>query len=733
MKKPKPADSSDRVRRSLASTLERTSDPLAAHLSNRMFWLLAAALAVVFVVGTGREITRPFMGLHSWGQADGARFARAHVVYGLGYTKGLMTEAVGNPPPQPPKHYVNHPQLSPLLDAGAMWLLGSTDEWAHRGYWVCMGVLALLAILLVLRPLLGGAWALIAGLIWTMVPLTAYFGSGGPCFVTAMLAVFFYLRLIGSVGEVTGPRGWLWAGFVAMNFLPLQFNWTGGFYCLALAIHYAGWCILHKRKPQWPMAGALVVLPLLSASVTFAIMLDGFNWDYKRAMELFLWRAGKGEMTATMRSFDWGAWFDKFWQFAVTNFTIPVIVLAIVGVLAHVGRRVAAYVKARNTKKPVPLLAGSPQLLLLLMPGVLQLFILRGALWKHQYWELPLAPFIAVAAAIGIAALRDALAGLQKKAGAALTLFAGLIAAGALVWVALWADQAAGHSLVDGIVSFWPQESWQTNLSLIVGAALGLAVLVHWLLAGRSQPLQAHVTLAVVIGVCGCFLADGANYYFAIRWQNDGRIALWKELNRLVPADKSLLTFDPVLDNLLVTQSEAKGEVIRAEPAWYIDRPILQVPSKDEADETYRQLAVAYARYVRTMNELIGVYRQGVITAPAAQTRQQQAEANLRQEVRRQVLRDLPRILARLDANRGEAPIYLLPGALYQPQLGAALMLYLDDLKKELDKRYALVYFAPEKEGQRDRNDGFFRAGMVPYYVYDVTKGRQESTTSPQP
>jgi len=648
MKKPKPAHSTNRVRQSSSAALEPTGAPLAGRLSDRLFWLLAAGLAVVFVAGTSREITSPFMGLHSWGKADGARFARAHVVYGLGYTKGLMTEAVGNPPPQPPKHYVNHPQLSALMGAGAMWLMGSVGEWAFRAYWVFMGVLALLTILLVLRPLLGGAWALIAGLIWAILPLTAYFGSGGPGFVTSMLAVYFYLRLIGAFGEVAGPRGRLWAGFVAMNFLTLQFSWTGGFYCLALAIHYAGWCILRRRRPQRPMAAALVVPPLLSASVTLTIMLAGFGWDYKRVLELFLWRAGKGELTATMQVFDWGLWFTTLWDYAVTNFTIPVIILAIVGVLAHVGRRALAYVKARNTDKPVPLLAGSPQLILLLMPGLLQPFILRGALWKHQYWELPLAPFIAVAAALCLMAL--------------------------------------------------------------------------WDLLRRVGKVFAALVVAIVLAAASVSCVLGANYYYDIRWQHADRIALWKELNHLIPADKSLMTFDAAMDNLTVTQSESKGEVMRAEPAYYIDRPLIQVPSKQQAAVTYPALAAAYARYVQTMNALIYAYEHGAVPDEVAKARQQRAVNTLQTEVHKQFLADLPGILRELDDKRKEAPIYLLPGALYPPQLGAALAVYLQYLADELGKRFTTAYTAPEHETQYDEKGRFFKAGMVSYYVYDLRR-----------
>jgi hypothetical protein len=525
-------------------------------------------------------------------------------------------------------------------------------------------------------------------------------------------------------------------GLAFVLLFMIQLGWTCFFYVMAVGIHYITRCIFRRQRPNWLLLGVLIVPPLISAAGVFAIMLASFNWDFHRIIDLYKWRAAKGEMTGQMAVFDWGRWLARFWQFAVLNFSWPVLLLAIGGTIYNLTRGLVRFDRGSGYKITTPkprLFEGSMQLWLLAMPGILQLLILRGALWPHQYWERPLAPFIAAAAAIGIVALWDALAVLHRKAGAALTLFAGLIVAGALVWVALWADQANGHDLFDGIMSFWPHESWQTNLSLLAGVVLGLAVLMHWLLARKREPFMARAMMAFVMGVCGYFLAIGINYYYAIRWQNPARIALWQELNRLIPPNKDLTTFDPVLDNLMTTQSEAKGEVTRGEPAWYIDRPILRVPSKDEADETYRQLAGAYAKYVQKMNELIGDYRQGVIVAPAAQARQQQAEANLRQEVRRQVLRDLPKILAQLDANRGEAPIYLLPGALYQPQLGAALMLYLDEVKQVLDKRYALVYSAPEEEGQRDRNDGFFKAGMVPYYVYDVTKGRQESATSPQP
>jgi hypothetical protein len=47
----------------------------------------------------GLLITQPFCGLHSWDLADRAWAARSHLKYGLGYTRGLRTLVVGDPPP----------------------------------------------------------------------------------------------------------------------------------------------------------------------------------------------------------------------------------------------------------------------------------------------------------------------------------------------------------------------------------------------------------------------------------------------------------------------------------------------------------------------------------------------------------------------------------------------------------------------------------------------------------
>jgi hypothetical protein len=98
------------------------------------------------------QITQTFCGLHSWDLASRAWAARSHVKYGLGYTKGLRTLVVGDPPPAHPQYYVDHPPLESWIWALGMLALG-THDWSVRLIEVLISLPCLLLILLLLRKL----------------------------------------------------------------------------------------------------------------------------------------------------------------------------------------------------------------------------------------------------------------------------------------------------------------------------------------------------------------------------------------------------------------------------------------------------------------------------------------------------------------------------------------------------------------------------------------------------
>jgi hypothetical protein len=456
------------------------------------FWLCAGLLALLLASTLARDIDRPFYGLHSWGQAHFAWVARSHVKYGLGYTKGLDTFAVGQPPAEKPSHYLDHPQLPTLLDATAMAVFG-INTWALRVASALATIAALLLLLKILRGLLDDVSALLAGLLFCLFPLTGYFGTYNAWLYPVVLWAFWcYLVLIGGLEDGPQPKKFHKPVLAISLFLALQLTWEGFFWALAVGVHYVFRCIHRKRLPDRGLLAILIVAPLSSLILIFAILLGAQGWDFQRIVELAKWRATSGEIPGLT----WAMWFRRFWEHALANFTLPVLITAIL--YLTLGQLFVFAFPAASDRQKAAISRRFPQFWLFLMPPVFQLLILRGTLWPHQYWERPLAPFIAIAAALGVVVLADIL----KK--------------------------------------------------------------VHWRLCVAGT--------VVLVGIFFAFCMSGTNYYYSIRWRAPEQMKMFEMLNRKIPPDKALLSFEP---HIIDQKPGVKEASYRPEVAWYLDREIV--------------------------------------------------------------------------------------------------------------------------------------------------------------
>ena len=113
-----------------------------------------------------------------------------------------------------------------------------------------------------------------------------------------------------------------------------------------------------------------------------------------------------------MREFVWSAWFSTLWEFAVTNYTLPVLVTAIL--YLTIGQLVV-FAPPVSKDKVATASRRFPQLWLFLMPGVFLLLTFKGLVWRHQYWQRPLSPAIAIAAAMGVMLLADILKKIHRR------------------------------------------------------------------------------------------------------------------------------------------------------------------------------------------------------------------------------------------------------------------------------------------------------------------------------
>ena len=375
---------------------------------NHSYWLSAGLLVVILCVSMSSDINRPFFGLHSWARACGAWEVRTHLRYGLGYTKGVATWAVGENPPEKPKRYLDHPQVGILLTTFVVSLFGGVSEWSYRAAGIVQTILAFLIFLKILKDLLDEKTALLAGFIFVLFPLTGFFGTGGWAAIAGLAAMWFYLTLIGGLKDTAQPKLIHKIGLAVSLFFGLQFSWTGFFFAMAIGIHYVARCTFRKQMPEMSLLSILIIAPLSSMLFTFTLMAAGHNWDISKIVELYKWRSAKGEM----REFLWSAWFETFWVFAKANFTLPILITAIL--YLTVGQLFVFGFKRTSSNEVMPS-RRFPQFWLFLMIPVFQLFILRGCLWRHQTWEMPLGPFIAIAAALGLMLLWDILQRIHQR------------------------------------------------------------------------------------------------------------------------------------------------------------------------------------------------------------------------------------------------------------------------------------------------------------------------------
>lgn len=373
-------------------------------ISGINYWFCAIGIIILFACIHSRKINTPFSGLHSWGQATGAWAMRSHVNYGYGFTKGVTTWAVGNPPTENPKRYFDHPNLGSFL-AGITGKIFGAKESTLRIVDILNGIVIFLIFLRIVKGLMDEKTALLAGLIYAILPITGYFAMGGYTVVLGFGGIYFYLVLIRALRDGPAPGLRHKIGLAACLFLGLQISWTGFFYAFAIGLHYVCQCLRRKSMPDWSLIRIMIIAPFASLAVTFTTMAAGYDWDVSKIIDLYKWRAGNAEVAAATAPFDWGKWFAKLWEFSLTNYTLPIVLAAIAYItigqlIVFSGSKDETTGRFRNQ---------FPQFWLFAIVPVTQLFTLRGCLWKHQTWLHPFDPFVAIAAALVVMMVFDML------------------------------------------------------------------------------------------------------------------------------------------------------------------------------------------------------------------------------------------------------------------------------------------------------------------------------------
>ena len=534
-------------------------------LLRRYYWLIGTtliALTIAIMMVEPRPLSfRPFngplYGLHSWAKATGSWSARSHAHYGLGYTKGFTTWAVGDPPTENPKRYVDHPQLPTLLMGGVMAVFGAND-WTPQLVRVIVTIAGMLILLRILRGLLEEKTALLAVLFFGLLPLMGYFGAGGWLFVITAWALWRYLVLIGSLSDGPSPKTRHLVEFAIALFLMVQLSWLGLFYAFTFGLHYVLRCVFRRGKLRPAVLVVLIVMPLTSLAMNFAVMRAGYGGETQKIFDLYKWRATKDEGGDIQA----GQWFSTLLKHSVSNFTWPVLIL----ITGHCGYLLAGRAVLFYRGSSPRLSQDFPQIWLFLLPGVILLIVFRGLVREHQYWLRPFAPFVAVSASLGLMIIAD----MPKYVN---RYIASLVPSIGTVWILFWILEKLNY--LSKVISLG------MYLFIFIGLVL---ILIFTLVYSINKRLQKHISIigfVVWFVLIVIYCTQGLGAYRQIRWQSPRTIELFQELNRQIPPDKALLTFK----DFVIKQHPAKGSFYRPEYAWYLDRDMIVAQTMPEIEK----------------------------------------------------------------------------------------------------------------------------------------------------
>jgi len=374
-------------------------------LSGGRFWLAYGVLAFMLLAcRLSYDITRPINGLHSWGFAHRCQFARAHVRYGLGYTRGYWTWAVGDPPLAEPRHYLDHPPLSSIVNGGFMLALGIHD-WTLRVARLLLSVIGLGIYLRLLRGLVDDVTAILAAALAVLVPITWYFGFGWYEVILGILAIYCYLATIGELD--TPRRAWhLWGLGLAL-FFAIQMAWDGCFFAFAIGVHYVARCVWRRRRPEWKLLIVISAVALVSTASVIWYLILGRGGNWQSLLEIVKWRTTALASRAAGEAFDWASWLKRVGVLLALNYRWPVLILAGLHILYHAGARISEVVARLAGKQPCSAPRRIPFFWLLLLPAASQILVLKGAVWHHHYWFQAATPLIALAAALALRLVLD--------------------------------------------------------------------------------------------------------------------------------------------------------------------------------------------------------------------------------------------------------------------------------------------------------------------------------------
>lgn len=339
-------------------------------------YLVPVLLFLVSIFVIGKNLDKPFEGLHDWNGARYGNIARNYVRYGFGITRFAQVENSGEVAQKDFVYYTHFPPLLPILISISYRFFG-ISEWATRliPFLATAGSITLL--FLIGRTIFNSKVGLAASVFALATPMVRYFGKNP---VHEPLAMFFGLiSIFGSLLIIKkDKKGW-YLTIVGLIGVFLT-NWSGIFLLPAISIIILRSVKFKQIAILWLIGIALGLWHFFHIYLVTGSIFGG------GLVDALMQRTSLGG-TAILTKFSLLEFVARVRIWASTLFTITLLLAAVFGVFRIL--KTDLY-----TKK---------FFLALFVWGVGYPLVLPNATFIHNYFIFGALPFLALAASYGVA------------------------------------------------------------------------------------------------------------------------------------------------------------------------------------------------------------------------------------------------------------------------------------------------------------------------------------------
>ncbi len=352
-----------------------------------IFVTLVLSQAFIGFMGAGDKFV---LGHNGWNSSAYLQSARNTLRWGTLFPVQYYS---GRTPPTVHDGYTHHPLGMHLHNTAFVWLFGD-HEGSIRAMPAFFGVLALIALMMVVRLLYDDRTALIAGGIFVLLPTNAIYtnmSNHENGFIFWMfLWGYFYLRFLRArfpQGAESGGRWGRWFGLMLVAlFWAAMWDWPAYYCALCIAVH---WLAVIVRRGRDGGASFKQLLPDLGLLSVYSAMVLGLFVGHFLLVTIVVGSLSELHGVFEARQVVGRSMMINHLQVVpLLMFTAPVLLVAF-GWFFHRGWQA---MRGRLARRDLIAFTFG-------IAGLLHYYIFRGTAVIHEFWGWTLVPFTSIACA----------------------------------------------------------------------------------------------------------------------------------------------------------------------------------------------------------------------------------------------------------------------------------------------------------------------------------------------